>query len=113
MATQSFRFFNNQTKVVSSLDTYQHTVTSAGPHVMFASVIDQILPMGIIITMAKNGTTVATSATPSATQSHAELRALVNTAVGDVLSITLSSSSATDTLANGFKAILKINAGQV
>jgi len=111
--SQSFSVFNSKTKVVNTLDTYQHTVTTAGMHTVEATVNDQIPPMGLIITIAQNGTTAATSATPAGSQIHTNLCKVINAAVGDVLSIQLSSSVVNDTLPNGFQAILKITEGQV
>lgn len=97
-------------KSVIDLDTYNHTVKTAGMYVVDC-VVSDIPPSGVIITIQKNGSTVATSTAPAATQGTTGLRRVINCAVADVLTVILSSSTASDTGKNRIKATLNIHVG--
>jgi|SRR5665213_1404263 len=102
------------TKVLSNLDTYNHTALSASMYTVSVK-LSEVPPSGCTITIAQSGSTsnsVSTSV-PAATQNHVELRTLLNCAVNDVISVTLASSSAIDQGPNAIKASLKISVGQV
>jgi hypothetical protein len=97
---------------ISNLDTYQYTVQSAGLYTVSIQ-LNEIPASGVSIVIKQNGSTMATSLAPSATQSHIELQKLLNCAASDVLQIVISSSSLSDTGPNAIKALLNIRVGQV
>lgn len=103
-----------QEKVLTNLDTYNHTTLSPSMYTVQV-MLTEVPPSGCTITIAQSGsrtTSVSTSA-PAATQSHVELRTVLNCAISDVIAITLASSTAIDTGPNAIKAILRITPGLV
>jgi hypothetical protein len=97
---------------VSNLDTYQYTTQLASLYTVSMQ-LNEIPPSGVSIVINQNGTPMATSLPPSAVQSHIELSVLLNCAIGDVLTVVVSSSSLSDTGPNAIKALLNIRVGQV
>ena len=106
---QTLSSLNNQIPV-TSLDTYNRTLTAAGPHVMQVYAND-IMPNGLVITLQRNGSTVAAT---SASQPVMSVSAVVPGVIGDVLSIIISSSlPLADGIPNNFKALINIRTGCV
>lgn len=99
-----------QSKILTSLDTYNHTTLSSGMYKIALRVTDQP-PSGLIINIQKNGSTIIGYSTSASTQSHIELQIVTNCAVSDVLTVIISSTTAIDTNINDFKATLVINQG--
>lgn len=99
-----------QTKVLSNLDTYNHTALTAGMY-MVAVRATEIPPSGLLLTIQQNSVTKATAALPAASQSHIELQVVLNCAINDVISVILSSGSTSDTQLNTVKASLNIHVG--
>src|SRR5271169_3835615 len=86
-----------QSKVLSNLDTYNHTALLTSMYVVSVK-LEENPPSGCIITIAQSGSTstsISTS-TPAATQNHVELRTILNCVANDVISVTLASSTAAD-----------------
>jgi hypothetical protein len=99
-------------KVLSNLDTYNHTTTLASMYNVQVDLSEQP-PTGCSITIQQNGSTKATSATPGATQLNMKLGVLLNCAIGDVISVILASSNTAESAPNQIKAILKITPGTI
>lgn len=99
-------------KVISSLDTYLHTVNTAAMHVVSLEV-SEIPPSGITITIKQGSTTVASTSAPGSTQQIVQLKTTINCAASDVISVIVASSTASDTGPNAFKGILNIHVGSL
>jgi hypothetical protein len=112
VATTIPNFLTN--KVVSNLDTYTYTVTTAAMHVAKVRV-QKMPPSGLTITIQQNGSTKATVTVQpivgSTGQSSQELHVTMNCAVSDVISFVLSSSTAIDQGPNAIKATLDVHVG--
>jgi len=128
---------NDRSQSLNQLGSYLYTTKAAGMHTVSCQVNMQPVS-GITITIAQSGSASnsVTSATPAAAptivstanagsgapataiqsnigQNNTQLAATYNCAIGDVLTITLASSTAIDTNINDFKATLNIRAGTV
>ncbi len=101
-----------QTKVLSNLDTYNHTTMLNSMYVV-RCIMSVIPPSGLSIVIQQNGSTKATSISPSAAENNIDLRIILNCAIGDVISVVLSSSSTSETAINQVKGILKITPGTI
>jgi hypothetical protein len=100
------------TKVINGLDTYNYTVINSGLHTVSLG-INEIPPSGITITIKKNGSTIASTSAPAASQQVINLSALINCTASDVLGVVVASASAIDSGLNDFKGILNIRQGIV
>lgn len=102
-----------QTKVISNLDTYNHTAGLNSMYVVRMTVSEQP-PSGVIITIQQNGVTKATTTSaPASTQQLVELRTILNCAASDLISVIVSSAVTSDSNINSIKGILKITPGTV
>jgi hypothetical protein len=101
-----------QSKVLSNLDTYTHTVGLNSMYTVEIKVTEQP-PSGLTVQIQKNGTPIVTAASPAASQNHIELRTILNCVVSDTISAVLSSSTPGDENINAIRAILKITPGLV
>lgn len=110
MATNISGIF--QTKVLSNLDTYNHTALQTSMYVVEVQ-MNEIPPSGLQIQIKQNGSTKATSVAPTAAQQALNLRIILNCAANDVIAVILSSSAASDSGPNAVKGILKITPGSV
>lgn len=99
-------------KVLNNLDTYNHTALLASMYTV-ECMLTETPVSAIIIVIKQNGSTVASLPSPAATQSQMSLRAVINCAINDVISVTISSALAQDNQLNDVKAILKITPGLV
>jgi hypothetical protein len=99
-------------KVVSNLDTYNYTVQTAAMHVATIQ-LNELPPSGVSITIEQNGSPVAASAAPAATQGAISLSATMNCAVSDVISFVISSSTPSDEGLNCIKATLNVHIGSL
>jgi hypothetical protein len=102
--------FEKGTKVISNLDTYNHTAATAGMFTVTLAMSEQP-PSGLTIQIKQNSTVIATSTTPAATQGIVQLQAIINAAVNDVIGVVVSSSTPTDQAINQIKGILNIRPG--
>jgi hypothetical protein len=96
---------DTESNIEMGLNTFTYTVLVAG---IYNFIIQSSLlpPSGLSIVINQNGSPVATSAAPTATQSHVELEAPgVNCAVNDVITFVLTSSVALDA---GTKSLINI-----
>lgn len=98
----------NQTKVLSNLDTYNHTTLATSMYTVSVKTTE-LPPSGLTITIQQNGSTKASVSVPAATQNHTELQVVLNCAVSDVIGVILASSVASDV--NTIRAILNIHQG--
>ena len=101
-----------QTKILNTLDTYNHTVGLNSMYLVSISVTEQP-PSGMSVIIQQNGTTIATAATPAAAQSHIDLQVVLNCAINDTISVVLSSSTPSDNNINTIRGTLKITPGTV
>lgn len=99
-----------QAAVVSNLDTYNYTAKSSATHFVTVSVTEHPAS-SLSIVIQKNGTPVATSTPPSATQAVINLSTPISCSASDVLSVVLSSSAAIDQRINHIKGIINIHVG--
>lgn len=100
----------NQAKVLSNLDTYNHTALTTNMYMVKVQT-SEVPPSGLTITIAQNGSTKATASVPAAAQNHTELQIVLNCAINDVIGVTLASSSAIDQGKNAIRALLNIHVG--
>lgn len=103
-----------QEKVLTNLDTYNHTTLTASMYTVQVMLME-VPPSGCTITISQSGSTTnsVSTAVPAATQNHVELRTVLNCAINDNIAVTLASSTASDTGPNAIKALLKITPGLV
>ncbi len=101
-----------QSKVISNLDTYNHTALLNSMYVVSLMVTEQP-PSGLTITIQQNGSPVVATSAPSTAQGVVQLRTILNCAANDLISIIVASSSSTDIAINQIKGILKITPGTV
>lgn len=102
-----------QTKILTNLDTYNHTALSAALYTVSVQV-SEIPPSGMTVTIQQNGTNKAVSVLPAVGQGTIQLQVLLQCAINDVIGVILSSSVALpDGLPNTFKALLNMRIGQV
>jgi hypothetical protein len=101
-----------QAKVLSNLDTYNHTTMLASMYNVQVDLSEQP-PTGCSITIQQNGVTKAVTPTPSATQLNMKLGVILNCAISDVISVIIASSNTAEAAPNQIKAILKITPGTV
>jgi len=99
-----------QSKVLSNLDTYNHTVLSSSMYMVSVQASERPVS-GLSIVIQQNGVTKATSIAPASTQELVSLQIVLNCAVNDVIAVVLSSSVAEDQKMNRVKALLDIHAG--
>lgn len=98
--------------VMAGLNTETYTVEVAG--VIKLSVrATEIPPSGAIITISQTGSTSSSFATsaPIAIQSQINIENLFNCAVGDVLSVVVSSSNTIDTSYSQIKSTITLKQG--
>ena len=102
--------FQKGTKVISSLDTYNHTAASSSMYTVTLAMSEQP-PSGLVIQIKQNSSVIATSTTPTTAQGIVQLQAVINASINDVIGVVVSSSSATDRAINQIKGILNIRQG--
>jgi hypothetical protein len=100
----------SQSKVLSSLDTYNHTAGAAQMYTVNVK-MSELPPSGLSIVIQQNGSPMATSVAPAATQGELDLRIVLNCAISDVISVILSSSNVQEAGRNQIKGILNITPG--
>ena len=96
-----------------STDTYKiGSVSGAGTYSIFvrSTVKD---PSGIVITLSQSGSQSASFSSPIASgqTNHVEMNASFNCAVGDILSVVVSSSAPVDQPPNLIKSIINLRQG--
>lgn len=101
----------SQTKVLSNLDTYNHTAMQASMYKVEVQMSENP-PSGLTITIQQNGVTKASTSTPASSQAVVDLQVLLNCAPNDLISVILASSNAQEAAPNQIKGILKISVGQ-
>jgi len=104
---------SSESNVAIGLGTFTYTVQTAGLHGAVA-VSSVLPPSGLSIVIQQNGTTVASSLSPSASSQIVSAYIYpINCAVGDVISFILSSSNSNDTMLNTAKTIIRVQAGEL
>lgn len=99
---------DTQSNIEWGLNTYTYTVLKAGIYNFFVETT-VVPPSGLSVVINQNGTPIATSAAPSATQQVVDITASgVNCAVNDVITFVLTSSSAIDTQGQNVKSLINI-----
>ncbi len=95
--------------VYGGLGTFNYTVPVAGLYKFHCQ--SSVLPQSSLsLVMQLNGSTIATSAVPSASQLTINLEAtVINAAVNDVIAIIISSSAIGDQLPGTVKSIITIS----
>ena len=99
---------DTQANVEAGLNTYTYTVPAAGIY-QFSCQSTVVPPSGLSIVINKNGSPVATSATPGATQNFISIAAVnVKCAASDVITFVLTSAQAIDSQLQNVKSIVNI-----
>ena|ERR1700744_6377087 len=99
-----------QSAVVCNLDTYNYTVQTTAAHVCKVS-LSVLPPSGISIAIQLNGSNKATFSAPAASQEACDLSVTMACSSSDVISVVLSSSTASDQGKNDLKGIINIHVG--
>lgn len=99
-------------QVVSGLDTYTFTVTIAGPHFVSATSTDVPLS-GVQLVVNLNGSPVATSPAVATSKQAVSVKAAMNCAVNDVITVVISSATALDALTNNIKTTILLSKTQL
>ena len=99
-----------QTKTLTSLDTYNHTVGTTSLYTVGIR-LTEVPPSGLIITIQQNSSTIVQSVAPASSQQVINLRTLLNCTSGDIISIILASSNSNDATLNNIKGTLQITPG--
>jgi len=101
-----------QASVASGLSTDRLQIKNAGVFSVFTrtTCID---PSGLVVTISQSGSTSASfsSAAVSSPQTHVEMNAKFNCAVGDILQVALTSSAPIDQPPNLIKTIIDVKQG--
>lgn len=96
---------DNQSNIICGLGTYTHTVVVAGMFFVSATCLENP-PSGVSIVIQLNGTPIATSTAPAASQEAINIQTLLTCNVNDVISVVISSSSAIDNQLNTVKTLV-------
>lgn len=104
--------FQKGTKVISNLDTYNHTAAAASMYTVSLAMSEQP-PSGLVIQIKQNGSTIATAPAPTAAQQVCQISTVLNCAANDLISVVISSAVPTDQNINAIKGILNIRQGTV
>lgn len=101
----------DQSKIVTELDTYNHTATATSMYKVQVDVLE-IPASSIIVTILKNGVSQgSTTVAPAALQQLVSLQRVLNCVATDVIGITIASASNSDKGPNRFKATISIHRG--
>lgn len=100
----------DQTKVLSQLDTYNHTALQNSMYTV-SIVMSEVPPSGLSLVIQQNSVTKASSTAPSSAQGVVSLQTVLNCAASDVISVIISSNSNNDKALNVIKGILSIHTG--
>lgn len=99
---------DTQANVEAGLNTFTYTVTAVGIY-QFSCQSTVVPPSGLSIVINKNGSPIATSATPSANQNFIAIAAVnVSCAISDVITIVLTSAVALDAMLQNVKSTINI-----
>lgn len=99
-----------EAKVISSLDTYNHTTLLAAVYQVKVDVTE-IPTSGISVVIKQNFSTIVTSLVPAATQNTITIATPINCAISDVISVVITSTSAVEAGPNEFKGLINIHVG--
>jgi len=101
-----------QSSAMSGLNTETYKIKTAGQYTIYTRTTD-VPASGIVVTLSQTGSTSASFTTPTTgtVQEHIELNGTFNCAVGDVLSVALTSSATTDQPPNLIKTIINLRQG--
>lgn len=102
----------SETKVISSLDTYNHTTKAASMYSVTVT-LSEIPTSGLSIVIKQNSSTIATSIAATPNQNSISLQTVINCALNDVIGIVITSTSAVEAGPNQFKGILNIHQGSI
>jgi hypothetical protein len=104
-----------QSKVISNLDTYNHTAVLNSMYYVSCILTEQ--PNSTVsITIEQNGTPVTSIAAPGngrTKQCSIVCQTVLNCAINDLISIVISSSNPIDQAINSIKGIINIHPGSV
>ncbi len=108
--------FINQPQVTAGLtsgtDTLTYTVPTAGDGIYTVYVeVTNPPATGLSVVVKQGASTKFTAATPGQTQTESKFRYSQLYAAADVISVVLSSSTASDKVANAVKAIVTVRQG--
>jgi hypothetical protein len=97
---------------INALDAYNYTIQTAGVHIVKVRISDVTTPAGITVVIKQNGTTLATASAPAAQSGKPiTLNVLANCAVNDVMSVVVTSTTASDSAPNQIRGTINIHVG--
>lgn len=101
-----------QASASSGLSTDTFKVLQAGVHSIFVRTTVKD-PSGLVITISRSGSSSDSVASPAASgqTNHVELNAKFNCAIGDILSVVVTSSASVDQPPNLIKSIINLRQG--
>jgi hypothetical protein len=100
----------SQSKSVSSLDTYNQTIVTAGIYTVSVG-FTEVPPSGLNVVIQQNGTQKSSASVLANTQQQLNQQIILNCASADVISIVVSSSNAVDYAPGALKGIINIRQG--
>jgi hypothetical protein len=101
-----------QQSVTSGLSTDTYKVSAADMYQIFVRTTD-LPPSGAVITLSQSGSQSVSVSTPTTSpkQRHIEINAKFNCAIGDILSVVVSSSAPVDQPPNLIKTTINLKQG--
>lgn len=101
-----------QSSVTSGLSTDTYKIGIAGLHSIYVRTT-VLQPSGLVITISQSGSQTASFSTPTTSplQEDIEINAKFNCAVGDLLSVVVTSSARIDQPPNLIKTIINLRQG--
>lgn len=99
---------DNQSTVLCGTGTVQHVAASTA---LYMVSIRTSLPAGsgLSVLISQNGSTIVSSAAPTASQLELDLQTVINCTANDTLAVVLSSSAAADAGLNVLKSVIVFN----
>lgn len=103
-------FTGEQTVVAAGLGTWTRNAVGTAGLVLASAVATEVPTSGVILTIAQTGSTSVSvsSATPTAGQNIISLQQLFNCAIGDVITVTIASSTPIDEQLNTVKTTISV-----
>lgn len=94
--------------VIDGLGTYTRTIATANPHSIRCYTTIDNQSSALVITLNLNGTPIATSLTAGPTNRWLEVDAYAQCAIGDVITVVLTSSSAADSVPGTLQSTISV-----
>lgn len=103
----------SRSKVISNLDTYNHTALQNSMYVVEVKMNETITGSAVMIDIQQNGVSKSLVGPPISIRKGLNNRIILNCAASDLISVVVSSSALPDSGPNSIKGILNIRIGSV